>query len=333
MDLKEVREKSRKMIATFVNEVGLDGEWYSQLNTTPLVFGTPKLDNYGEYVSPETERLEDILEERTFDEKSEKILRNKGMILINKSYRQGEDTPQLYVTLIHEIFHANRDLLVYDNFRNGKNEAAYSYNNGKFEQNTGELSTRHADASQEILKGNIDNSQTTIDSYSSKTSKEIEDLDWREGKIEEQMTNQQMVDESLVDIMAILSYKLYNAKQNGITPDIWDMIQKIRNKSKEEYDELKKLDEEYLDNDTMLAKGKCVMCDILLRHHDFELFNWMLDPITYSQGDIHYDFFGQYAKNDTDLLEKLYEGFEAIDLDDNIPNNGGAISPDRDDER
>lgn len=54
------------------------------------------------------------------------------------------------------------------------------------------------------------------------------------------------------------------------------------------------------------------MCEIILKHHDFELFYWMLDPIAYSKENIHYDFFADYTKNDTDLLEDFYDS--AIEL-------------------
>ena len=41
----------------------------------------------------------------------------------------------------------------------------------------------------------------------------------------------------------------------------------------------------------------------------------MIDPITYSQGDIHYDFLGQYTKYDQELLQELYE-LAALDMEE-----------------
>ena len=41
----------------------------------------------------------------------------------------------------------------------------------------------------------------------------------------------------------------------------------------------------------------------------------MIDPISYSMGDIHYDFFRDYTKNDSDLVEKLYS-LDGFSLDD-----------------
>ena len=311
MDLKELRQNSRKMLATFLDSIDLDGEWYSELNTTPLVWGKPKFNGCGEFVSPGSERLEELLETKKYDDKTRKILTQKGMILINQSYRQQEVDADLYVTLIHEILHANRDLLIFDTFRRGRNESAYSYNNGRFEQNTEELSSKHADASQEILKGSIDTSRKTVESYESKTSEELEDMEFAEGKIDAQMEKQQIVDESLVELMAVLSYKLYSSKQKGKELDVWTAIEQAR--------------------DAYEGEDIGAMCEIILRHHDFELFYWMIDPITYSQGDIHYDFFGQYTKDDQDLLKKLYDAGE-FDLDDALlldsPDVGGINTSD-----
>ncbi len=70
--------------------------------------------------------------------------------------------------------------------------------------------------------------------------------------------------------------------------------------------ELKKISEEYvmpLKKDTLKSDVRD-MCDIILRHRDFLLFYWMIDPITYSNGDLHYDFFNEYTKNDNDLQIK-----------------------------
>ncbi len=44
MKLKELRENSRKMIATFIDSINLDGKYYSQLNKTPLAWGKPSLN-------------------------------------------------------------------------------------------------------------------------------------------------------------------------------------------------------------------------------------------------------------------------------------------------
>ena len=120
-------------------------------------------------------------------------------------------------------------------------------------------------------------------------------MGWAEGRIDAQMEKQQIVDEALVELMAVLSYKLYSYKQKGEELDVWTAIEQAR--------------------DVYEGEDIGAVCEIILRHHDFELFNWIIDPIEYSQGDVHYDFFGQYTKDDQDLVEKLYEagGFDLGD--------------------
>ena len=103
--------------------------------------------------------------------------------------------------------------------------------------------------------------------------------------------------------MAILSYKLYKDQENGNNQDIWNSIEEISN--------------HYVGTDV----GS--MCKIILKHQDFELFYWMLDPIEYSLENIHYDFFKDYTKNDQDLVEELYNADE-LDNDeilDEFENN------------
>lgn len=314
MDLKEIRNKANMMLANFVNEIGLDGEWYSKLNDTPMEVGDieqldDNSDRGGCFLTPGSTDLTSYLEKQNFDEKKTKEIMEKGLIVIGSSLLEDIDDPELYITIIHETLHANRDLLLCDVFRDGENEKAYSYNHGRFEQNKGNLSTKHMDASQEILKGSIDTSKGVIDSYRKLSSKEIMAIGWQEGKVDEQMRRQKKIDESLVEIMARLSYLTYKDSQRGKENTVWDRIEFVGRKSKEEYEDLIERDAEdgfeYPEEDTILAKCRGVMCEILLKHKDFELFQWMLDPISYSQGDIHYDFFGDYTKNDNELLEKL----------------------------
>lgn len=295
MDLKEIRDKSKKMLSNFVDEIGLNGEFYVSECNCPMAWGKPKFNGCGEFVSPGSERLEGILQNSKYDEKTKNILSQRGLILINQNYRQKEPDPDLFVTTIHETIHSNRNLLLFDAIRDEKNENAYSFNNGKFEQNTTEHAFSYADASQEVLKGSIDTSKETMNSYKNTTSEELENMEFAEGKRDSQMEKQQIVDEALVELMAALSYKLYSNKEKGKTTDIWSAIEQAK--------------------DVYEGEDIGAMCKIILKHQDFELFNWMLDPISYSQGDIHYDFFAQYTKEDQSLLQELYES-AGLDMDD-----------------
>lgn len=233
------------------------------------------------------------------NEKQIETIRERGIILLNSKYKQHEQiTDDLYVTIIHEMLHSKRNLLLHDAVRkdafgDDKNEKAYTFNNGKIEQNTDRIDLTNADAGQEILKGRIDTSQKTVSSYTEKTDKELENVDFKNGDKDEQLTRQQIVDEALVELMAILSNKIYNEKAQGNKVDIWKEIEKVKDK--------------YPGEDIV------AICKIILKHKDFELFNWMLDPISYSCGDIHYDFFADYTQNDQELVQELYqEGSECV---------------------
>lgn len=294
MDLKEISDKSKKMIANFINEIGLDGEFYTTTCNCQMTWGKPMFDGCGEFVAPDSVRLKGILKSVKGDEKVKEGMKERGLILVNQMYAKQDVDSDLYITIIHEIFHSNRNLLLFDATRDNKNENAYSFDNNKFEQNTPKYDFNYADASQETLKGSIDTSRKTVNSYKNKSSDEIEDLEWAGAHRDSQMERQQCVDEALVELMAKLANNLYTNKELGKDTDIWREIEEIS-----EHDE----------------QGDIVaMCKIILKHHDFELFNWMIDPITYSNGDIHYDFFGEYTQGDQELVSELYEAV-GIDIE------------------
>ena len=293
VDLKQAREKSKQMLATFLNTIGLDGEYYSSLNNCPITWGKTKLNATGEFVTPYSQRMQQLLKSIKIDDKTKEIINSKGLIIVNQNYKQ-EYSPDLFVTIIHETIHSNRNLLIYDVQRDNSNEKAYTVENEIINQNTNNYSFTYADASQDILKGIIDNSQNTVKKYENKTTKELDNKEFKEGKIASQMEKQQLADEALVELMSILAYKIYSNTQKGINSDIWQII----NEAREHYE----------------GEDIGIICEIILKHEDLELFYWMIDPITYSMGDIHYDFFKEYTKNDQELLEQLY-GSDSLDLD------------------
>lgn len=298
MELKEIREKSKKILANFVEEIGLDGEYYGSLCDAPMTWGNPKSKGLGEFVSPGTERLEGILKSLKCDEKTKKYLNKRGIILINPKQREVD----LLLTAVHEMIHSNRNLLLFDAIRDRKNEDAYSYGNSKIDQNTEEYGFSYADASQEILKGNIDTSKKNVEDYADISSEELEEIEFREGKIGSKMQKQYEIDESLVELISLVSNKLYKEKNEGKQTNIWSIL------------------EETIDcfSGEESSYGKAsIIGEIILRHKDFELFNWIIDPISYSYGDIHYDFFEQYTKNDQDLLQEFYD-IAGLDMDEII---------------
>lgn len=278
------REKALEMIKGFVDKLGLNGEYYVSKSPNCLIKWYNFLEAPGKYIEPSSEFVEkernSLLNEGGSDieESLEKL--KYGIIYINPRYKN-DISEQFWLTLVHEMIHANRNLYVYDVVRDNTNENAYSANEGRMEQNTMEYGGIYVDPSQDLLKGSIDNSVQTIKRY--EESSAISEDGFSSFEVSEQMYRQEEIDEALVEIMANLSYKIY--KDDSKDRDIWELVQEV----KEEYD----------------GSSESVMCELLLRHKDFELFEWMLDPITYSFGDLHYDFFADYTRDDTDLIEKL----------------------------
>ena len=217
-----------------------------------------------------------IINSFSFSEEEKTNILENGLIEIDKKYENNHNS-MFYVTLVHEILHANRDLLLYDYFNNVggsefSNEYAYVYKDGRFFKNTSNLSFDYGDASQNILNGNID---------SSKIENAQDELDMDE-KVAEKMDKQVEIDEALIDTMSIVANKIYNEKKKGNKLGIFECLELLR--------------------DCIDVNNVKVICDIILRHRDYGLFYWVLDPIGYTYGDIHYDFFSNYTKNDGDLV-------------------------------
>jgi len=290
MDLKEVENIAKKMLANFLNEIGIDGDYYVEHCNCPMAWGEPKVEACGEYITPGSKRLEGVLAKLECDDAKREMAEKAGLILVSKKYKDNielldkEKMFDLIVTVIHEMLHSMRNLLIFDSARNDgrqtKNEYSYTFDKGGFKQNTFDKENMYADASQDILKGSIDTSENSIKEYAGLDFETIEDMELENTKKDTQMEKQKAVDEALVELMAVMSYRLYNKKDS-----IWDVLRKISEK------------------DGDIAR----MSDIIIKHKDFELFNWMIDPITYSAGDMHYDFFASYTKDDGDLITDFYE--------------------------
>lgn len=293
-DLKQSRELSKQILVNFVNALGLDGETFISLNNCPIMWGKPKMGGVGEFVTPDSDRMHYILDHSRMDDRTKQIVNSKGLIIISSEYKNRDNDPDFYVSLIHETIHSNRDLLIFDVTRDESNEKAYTYEGNKIVQSTSNYSFIHVDASQDILKGSIDDSRKTVSSYDSMSTDKLEDLEFGSGKRDTQMEKQQIADEALVELMSVLAFKLYNNSLKGKTTDIWELIVE----AKEHFE----------------GQDLGIICEIILKHNDLELFYWMIDPIGYTMGDVHYDFFKEYTKNDQELLEQLYDSDE-LDLD------------------
>ena len=289
MKLKDINELSNKMLSNFVNEIGLDGDYFISNKTCPIIFSN--VLGCGEYIYPNSKnRLDNIINSLgdKIDDRSKNIIKNRGIIIINKKYKDRfeDDEEDFFITINHEKIHSYRNLMVHDAYIE-KKHSSYLSNDENFEQNNSNYETFYADASQDILKGSIDNSKNTIKKYENKSLDELDDIEFRDEKLGKKMMEQEIIDESLVELMAKLAYNLYIRKQNNIKSSIWDELENIR-----------------ISDET--DKDVKYMCELILKHHDFELFYWMIDPLNYSLDDIHYDFFSKYAKNDSDIVNKIY---------------------------
>lgn len=281
MELRDINAIAKNMIATLVDAMGLDGEYYKKVNcNTPAAFSKATMGALGKYIAPDTRELNNLLDGSRLSQEKETAIRDKGLILINGKYREKKPSADMFVTVVHEMIHSNRNLLIRDAYR-AEDISALNSNGNNLEQNTDIYSDMYADASQDIVKGSIDDSRKTIRKYDDMTEGEIDSDTVPGDKIDRQV----VVDEALVDLMSALAFRLYRAKVKGEKVDIWDELEGFKGKDG---------DINYL-------------AEIILKHKDLQLFEWMIDPITYSNGDIHYDFFSAYTAGDQELVEKLYK--------------------------
>ena len=268
---------AKEIMENFINELDLDGNSFCRIMKFPVViYNNVIFNSDGRYVSINNKYLNKIINSFSFSEEEKTNILENGLIEIDKKYENNHNS-MFYVTLVHEILHANRDLLLYDYFNNVggsefSNEYSYVYKDGRFFKNTSNLSFDYGDASQNILNGNID---------SSKIENAQDELDMDE-KVAEKMDKQVEIDEALIDTMSIVANKIYNDKKKGNKLDIFECLELLR--------------------DCIDVNNVKVICDIILRHRDYGLFYLVLDPIGYTYGDIHYDFFSNYTKNDGDLV-------------------------------
>lgn len=277
---------AKEIMKNFINELDLDGNSFCRIMKFPVViYNNVIFNSDGRYVSINNKYLNKIINSFSFSEEEKTNILENGLIEIDKKYENNHNS-MFYVTLVHEILHANRDLLLYDYFNNVggsefSNEYAYVYKEGRFFKNTSNLSFDYGDASQNILNGNID---------SSKIENAQDELDM-DDKVAEKMDKQVEIDEALIDTMSIVANKIYNEKKKGNKLDIFECLELLR--------------------DCIDVNNVKVICDIILIHRDYGLFYWVLDPIGYTYGDIHYDFFSNYTKNDGDLVSSFdsYQDF------------------------
>lgn len=279
MSIEELNKLASKLIEKFVDQLGLDGKAYIKAEKEPQVFYQAEsiFGVTGGYVYPkDTYRINKIIEQNKLTKEQIEDIRNRGYILITKNI---SDKRQL-LTLIHERFHAYRNTLLHD-----AKEHNYLIDNGNYVLTSDEYSDYDADLNQDIMKGSFDTSRNTINKYEEKNPNEIESIQFQYAENDEVFIYNKNVDETLVELMAILSYKLNKY------PDIPIKTQ------------LETLSSMKTDGEDFQFVRLVTMSRIILKHNDYDLFKWMIDPIEYSYGDPHYDFFKNYTKNDGEYTD------------------------------
>lgn len=283
--LKDLNKLTNEMIKYFVDKIGLDGETIIELNKAPLLFGNPLIDSPGSYLKPFDGQLVDLLKKINLDSKEKKYLLQNGLILINKKFKREdlnkEDLFDLTLSILHEKFHLYRNVLYYSPSRD--REDPLSYNGNNLVQNTDKYDFKYGDPNQDIIQGSIDDSKKTVDIYKKKSDEEIEDINFESEEFNEILDKQIRIDEALIELMAYVSYLSYKNKDKNI----FEIIENVKNKIDESEIDIK------------------VMCDIILRHHDLKLFEWMLNPL--ENDDIRFNYFEYYTKNDQDLVNDIFK--------------------------
>ena len=272
MELVDIEIKADEMLKNFVDCLGFDGEYYVSSSKCPIMFaniGVP-----GKFYTAESKTLRSFLSKLDIDDKRKKYILSEGLILVNEKYKVKEVDDQLFITLVHEMLHSGRMILLNTQNRSNENINSIFYNNDRFEQNSGDSSPYYADMAQDIFTGSVDNSRKTINSYNNISNEEKEDMTFFDEKYGGKMYQQQIIDEALVEIMAFVAYELYINKSSNIM----EFVKKVPNR----YNQV----------------DLTAMSNIILRHNDLELFKWMIDPLTYQNGDVNYDFFSNYLTKD-----------------------------------
>ena len=304
MKIREVNDLATNLMKQFVDAIGLDGETYVNSMGYPSIFLVDKniLGGIGQYVSPsDKSAIQEILASKPLTKPQILSVKERGFIRINKEYYQEAPFKDKLITIIHERFHANRNLMLFDVVPD-----RYIADKDKLVQGDDKYVHYYSDPNQEIMKGNFDTAQKTIEEYKNKTKKEIEQIQFQNEENDTNYIYSKNVDETLVELMACLCQLLYSKPDMTI------------------HDQLKKLSEYEITKEDDIDFARLVyMSRIILRHNDYELFKWMIDPIGYSYGDMHYDFFKDYIKNDPEELSRI---FSFTDEDDYIEEISSTVT-------
>ena len=293
MDTLELQKLSLIVIKNFVDQLGFDGRYYAVTNNCPIVFTRVAEGKFYTAKSEELAKLLSRVDNIPIEDKKKYF--SSGIIAVNEGYKNKPVNIDLLSTIVHETFHSKRMLLLNSQYKEKKKYPSVFGEGSHFVQNTDSDQDYYADASQEIIKGSIDDSTNTIEKYKNLSEKEKYRLSFEDDIYDDRLEEQVKVDEALVELMTSVSCRLYKNKLNGIDSDIFSILNGIPNSN--------------------LHEDVKAMSRIILRHNDLELFKWMIDPLSYQQDYVNYDFFNNYItdedKEDVQIIKEfMFDDFE-----------------------
>ena len=283
MEIEKVLLNAREILKCFINSLGYNGNYYIDMNKSPILF--LNVDGISQFLCAKSIKLKKFLNKVKLV--NEDYIFNEGLIVIRKKVDNNLDLNDLYQTIIHEMIHANRMLLVNSQFSNNRIVSGVLYDNNRFRLSY-KNKAHYKDALQELLKAPID------DSCNQKklSFKKKQYLSNHNYEYDNKMEEQYKIDEALVEIIAILSLKIFQEKEINIM------------------DAIESINQEYSGDINAIT-------NIVLRHNNLDLLKWMIDPISYEIGVVNYDYFRCYLnEDDYDDYNRLIESEDVMFDDD-----------------
>lgn len=309
MKLDELRKISKKMISRFVDELGYDGKIYVESNKTPIMFKKIEKNAPGKFYTADSISLKVVVDNLKIPNDKKDFILNTGLIAINSFFKDEPIDDDAIVTCIHEMFHSSRMILAHVPKSHNKNLEAIISDDGRFVVDSLNYEDKYVDPNQDILTDSIDTSKLNVIKYSNLSDDEKETMYLLDEKYGDKLSKQRIIDETLIEMMSISAYLLSTDKFDNIM----DIVKHLNNRSK--------------DNDSDFYH----MTNIIIRHNNLDLFKWMIDPLSYQNDDITYDYFSHYITDeDQDDVRNLYENTDLLpDYDDEIDRIASEVSQSR----
>ena len=299
MDTSRLRKKANIAIKKLVDSLGLNGAAYiKNTNHYIMINNIPEKDIMGKTYGAQSNELYNLLEKTNWDYEEKVSVLQNGLITINVGKNINDD--QTLATCIHEMFHAHREILTNDQNRMGDIPNIVELN-GRSVKTTPDEGTQvfgnYLDAAQDVFIGSFDDSAKARKEVTKLSDDELKDLDSRTSN---RFIRQQAIDETLIEVMSITAFYLYKHNISNLDHAL-DCIQEISKINGNK------------DFDSLIS--------IMKRHNNLDLFKWIIDPLTYQQDSLNYDFFINYInEDDKEDAKTLIDYYIMENLDDEIIN-------------